>query len=69
MHMSILPPARIGKRDVAPSHQLMANSAEVTSIVRYRAIREMAQVVAEANRRDEALVRLEVTLALQEEAA
>jgi hypothetical protein len=65
--MSILP--RVGKRDVAPSHQLMTNSAEVTSIVRYRTIREMARVVAEAHRRDEALARLEVTLDLQGKAA
>jgi hypothetical protein len=62
--MTILHHARIGKRDPAPSHQLTANSAEGMSIVRYRAIREMAQVIADATRRDEALARLEMWLKL-----
>jgi hypothetical protein len=57
--VSILSPAHIGRRHVAPGHQPTASSA-VTSIVRHRAKREMAQVVAEAARRDDALARLQV---------
>src|SRR4029077_18629507 len=55
--MSSLSPRLIGKRNVAPGQQQTSNAAEVTSIVRYRALREMAQVVAEASRRDGVLVR------------
>jgi hypothetical protein len=59
-----LPLRLLGRRNVAPGQQQASIAAEVSSIVRYRALREMARLVAEASRRDGALVRLELALGL-----